>query len=220
MEGLLAKASEMGNSPQQIFMAFNNADIDFGTIPDENGEDALLTNGRYTSFMESADRKVRKAAFERLYQVYGKNKNMLAATFEANLKQAKFFSAARHYGSTLEQALAGGNIPLSVYTELIRAVHEKLPAMHQYVKLRRKLLGVNELHMYDVYAPLVRGVEKNILLRKPKNLYGAGWRFWEKSMEAFWKKVSCNHWIDVYENQGKRSGAYSWAPTARILMCF
>lgn len=210
MEGLLAKASEMGNSPQQIFMAFNNADIDFGTIPDENGEDALLTNGRYTSFMESADRKVRKAAFERLYQVYGKNKNMLAATFEANLKQAKFFSAARHYGSTLEQALAGGNIPLSVYTELIRAVHEKLPAMHQYVKLRRKLLGVNELHMYDVYAPLVRGVEKKYSFEEAKELVRSGLEVLGEEYGSILEEGFRNHWIDVYENQGKRSGAYSW----------
>lgn len=210
MEGLLAKASEMGNSPQQIFMAFNNADIDFGTIPDENGEDALLTNGRYTSFMESADRKVRKAAFERLYQVYGKNKNMLAATFEANLKQAKFFSAARHYGSTLEQALAGGNIPLSVYTELIRAVHEKLPAMHQYVKLRRKLLGVDELHMYDVYAPLVRGVEKKYSFEEAKELVRNGLEVLGEEYGSILEEGFRNHWIDVYENQGKRSGAYSW----------
>ena len=210
MEEVLAKAGEMGNSPQQIFMAFNNADIDFGTIRDEQGEDAVLTNGRYTSFMESSVRRVRKDAFERLYRVYGQHKHMLAATFEANARQAAFFASMRHYGSPLEEALDGGNIPVSVYTELISAVHEKLPAMYRYVKLRRRALGVEELHMYDVYAPLVKNVDQSYSYEEARELVRQGLSVLGEDYVQILEEGFQNRWIDVYENRGKRSGAYSW----------
>ena len=210
LEGVLAKAKELGNSPQQIFMAFNNADIDFGTIQNEAGEETALTNGRYTSFMESENREVRRAAFQRLYQVYGKHKNMLAATFEANLKQARFFSSMRQYPSPLEEALDGGNIPAAVYTELIRAVHEKLPAMYRYVRLRKRLLGTEELHMYDVYTPLVKGAEKKYYFEDAKTLVKEGLAVLGEDYGKILEEGFQNRWIDVYENRGKRSGAYSW----------
>lgn len=210
LEGVLAKAKELGNSPQQIFMAFNNADIDFGTIQNEAGEETALTNGRYTSFMESENREVRRAAFQRLYQVYGKHKNMLAATFEANLKQARFFSSMRQYPSPLEEALDGGNIPAAVYTELIRAVHEKLPAMYRYVRLRKRLLGTEELHMYDVYTPLVKGAEKKYSFEDAKTLVKEGLAVLGEDYGKILEEGFQNRWIDVYENRGKRSGAYSW----------
>lgn len=210
LEGVLAKAKELGNSPQQIFMAFNNADIDFGTIQNAAGEETALTNGRYTSFMESENREVRRAAFQRLYQVYGKHKNMLAATFEANLKQARFFSSMRQYPSPLEEALDGGNIPAAVYTELIRAVHEKLPAMYRYVRLRKRLLGTEELHMYDVYTPLVKGAEKKYSFEDAKTLVKEGLAVLGEDYGKILEEGFQNRWIDVYENRGKRSGAYSW----------
>lgn len=210
LESVLAKAKELGNSPQQIFMAFNNADIDFGTIQNEAGEETALTNGRYTSFMESENREVRRAAFQRLYQVYGKHKNMLAATFEANLKQARFFSSMRQYPSPLEEALDGGNIPAAVYTELIRAVHEKLPAMYRYVRLRKRLLGTEELHMYDVYTPLVKGAEKKYSFGDAKTLVKEGLAVLGEDYGKILEEGFQNRWIDVYENRGKRSGAYSW----------
>ena len=210
LEGVLAKAKELGNSPQQIFMAFNNADIDFGTIQNEAGEETALTNGRYTSFMESENREVRRAAFQRLYQVYGKHKNMLAATFEANLKQARFFSSMRQYPSPLEEALDGGNIPAAVYTELLRAVHEKLPAMYRYVRLRKRLLGTEELHMYDVYTPLVKGAEKKYSFEDAKTLVKEGLAVLGEDYGKILEEGFQNRWIDVYENRGKRSGAYSW----------
>ena len=122
-------------------MAFNNADVNFGTILDEKGEETALTHGRYTMFLESADRRVRRDAFQKLYQTYENHKNMLAATFTANLKQAGFFAAMRNYASAQEAALDGGNIPLQVYSRLIEAVHEKLPEMYRYVKLRKKTAG-------------------------------------------------------------------------------
>ena len=210
LEGGLAKAKELGNSPQQIFMAFNNADIDFGTIQNEAGEETALTNGRYTSFMESENREVRRAAFQRLYQVYGKHKNMLAATFEANLKQARFFSSMRQYPSPLEEALDGGNIPAAVYTELIRAVHEKLPAMYRYVRLRKRLLGTEELHMYDVYTPLVKGAEKKYSFEDAKTLVKEGLAVLGGDYGKILEEGFQNRWSDVYEKRGKRSGAYSW----------
>ena len=174
------------------------------------GRRRALTNGRYTSFMESENREVRRAAFQRLYQVYGKHKNMLAATFEANLKQARFFSSMRQYPSPLEEALDGGNIPAAVYTELIRAVHEKLPAMYRYVRLRKRLLGTEELHMYDVYTPLVKGAEKKYSFEDAKTLVKEGLAVLGEDYGKILEEGFQNRWIDVYENRGKRSGAYSW----------
>ena len=160
--------------------------------------------------MESENREVRRAAFQRLYQVYGKHKNMLAATFEANLKQARFFSSMRQYPSPLEEALDGGNIPAAVYTELLRAVHEKLPAMYRYVLLRKRLLGTEELHMYDVYTPLVKGAEKKYSFEDAKTLVKEGLAVLGEDYGKILEEGFQNRWIDVYENRGKRSGAYSW----------
>ena len=210
MEGVLARAGELGNSPQQIFMAFNNTDIDFGTILDENDEEAVLTHGRYVTFMESRDRRVRKEAFQKLYETYGKHKNMLAATFAANLKQARFFASLRRYPSTLEAALDGGNIPVTVYHRLIEAVHDSLPAMYDYVALRKRLLKLDELHMYDVYVPMIERPEKEISFSEAREIVKSGLQVLGEDYTALLEEGFENGWIDVYENQGKRSGAYSW----------
>lgn len=209
-EQILAKAAEMGNAPQQIFMAFNNADIDFGKIKDEDGQEVPLTNGQYTSFMESDDRSVREVAFKRMYEVYGAHKNMLAATFGANLKQEQFFAGMRHYETTLQAALDGGNIPETVYDQLIEAVHNKLPAMYRYVELRKKMLGIEELHMYDVYVPMVRGGDKKISYDEAKSIVKDGLSVLGQEYVGLLEQGFEQGWIDVYENQGKRSGAYSW----------
>lgn len=209
-EQILAKAAEMGNAPQQIFMAFNNADIDFGTIKDAEGQEVPLTNGRYTSFMESEDRSVREAAFTRMYEVYGAHKNTLAATFGANLKQEQFFAGMRHYDTTLQAALDGGNVPQSVYDQLIEAVHNKLPAMYHHVNLRKKMLGLDEIHMYDVYVPMVRGGDKKISYDEAKAMVKEGLSVLGEEYIGLLEQGFEQGWIDVYENQGKRSGAYSW----------
>lgn len=209
-EQILARAAELGSAPQQIFMAYNNADIDFGKIEDEEGKKVVLSNGRYTSFMENESRKVRKAAFKRMYQVYGAHKNTLAAAFTANLKQDQFFAEMRHYDTTLAAALDGGNIPESVYSQLIEAVHEKLPAMYRYVKLRRKLLGLKKLHMYDAYVPMVQGGNRSISYDEAKALVKKGLAVLGDDYLALLDRGFSEGWIDVYENQGKRSGAYSW----------
>lgn len=210
MEAVLAKAEEMGNSPQQIFMAFNNADINLGTVLDEEGNEVILTHGRFSNFMESSDRRVRREAFSSLYQAYESHQNMLAATFSANLKQASFFAKMRKYPSVLAAELDGGNIPVSVYGQLIEAVHENLPAMYRYVALRKKLLGVDELHMYDVYVPMIEGMDKKISYEEAKEIVKKGLAVLGEDYTSLLEEGFTQGWIDVYENQGKRSGAYSW----------
>ena len=150
MEAVLAKAGEMASSPDQIFSAFSNADLRFQPVTDEEENQVPLSHGTFVGFLQSKDRRVRKEAFEKYYAEYEKHKNMLAATFGANLKQAAFFADVRKYPSALAASLDGGNIPVSVYDKLLEAIHAKMPAMYRYVALRKKLLGVDELHMYDV----------------------------------------------------------------------
>lgn len=210
MEGVLAKASQMGNGPQNIFQMFNNADLDFGMITDEDGQKVQLTHGRYIQFMESQDQKVRREAFESLYRAYGQFKNTLAAVFEANVTQELFFSRMRKYGSSLEAALDGGNIPLSVYDGLISQVHENLYRMHDYITLRKELLGLNELHMYDVYVPLVKQSRNHYTFEQAKEIVREGLAPLGADYQAILQEGFDGGWIDIYENQGKRSGAYSW----------
>lgn len=210
LETVMAKTQEMADGPQQIFMAFNNADAKFGTVTDADGKEVPLTAGSYGVLMESKDRSVRKEAFRKLYRVYEDHKNMLSATFSANLKQAQFYAGMRHYGSALEAALDGGNIPVSVYDNLIAAVHEKLPAMYQYMELRKKLLHLEDLHLYDVYVPLVERPEKEIPFEEAKKIVKEGLSVLGEDYVRLLEEGFDNGWIDVYENQGKRSGAYSW----------
>lgn len=210
LETVMAKTQEMADSPQQIFMAFNNADAKFGTVADADGKEVPLTAGSYGVLMESKDRSVRKEAFRKLYRVYEDHKNMLSVTFSANLKQAQFYAGMRHYGSALEAALDGGNIPVSVYDNLIAAVHEKLPAMYQYMELRKKLLHLEDLHLYDVYVPLVERPEKEIPFEEAKKIVKEGLYVLGEDYVRLLEEGFDNGWIDVYENQGKRSGAYSW----------
>ncbi|MGI6007958.1 MAG: oligoendopeptidase F [Ruminococcus sp.] len=210
MEGVLARASRMGNAPQNIFQMFNNADLDFGMITGENGERVQLTHGRYIQFLESRDRRVRKEAFETLYKGYEQFKNTLAAVFDANVSQELFFSRMRKYDSSLEAALDGGNIPVSVYNGLIQEVHHNLWRMHDYVTLRKQLLGVEELHMYDVYVPLAEQSEVHYTFDQAKEIVKAGLEPLGEDYLAILQEGFDNGWIDVYENQGKRSGAYSW----------
>ena len=160
MEELLAGAAEVAEGPKDIFMMFNNADIKFPVIAGEDGEPVEITHGKYVKLLESQDREVRKAAFMGLYETYGKFKNTLAATYCANVKQAGFFAKARKYESSLNDALDGSAIPVEVYDSLIESVHAHLPALHEYVKVRKEKLGVEELHMYDLYVPMVGESDK------------------------------------------------------------
>lgn len=210
LEGVLAKAGELGQSPQTIFSMFNNADLKFGTIRDENGTEQELTHGRYVQFLESRDRQVRQEAFFTLYKAYDAFRNTLAATFSASVKKELFFARMRNYESSREAALDGAHIPVSVYDQLIQTVHSHLPAMYRYVQLRRKALGVQKLHMYDLYVPLAENPGRTYTFDQAKELVKKGLAPLGEEYIRLLEDGFSNGWIDVYENQGKRSGAYSW----------
>lgn len=209
-ERLLAMAGQVTASPNEIFSKFNNADVKFGTILDEDGNEVELTNGRYSVFMESNNRSVRENAFKALYRQYGNFKNTLAATYYANVKQACFYAKARKYDSTLQMYLSGSFIPEKVYHNLIETVHNNLDKMHAYVSLRKQVLGVDELHFYDIYAPMVSDITMKIPYEEAKDialkaLAPLGEEYLSKVKEGFE-----SGWVDIYENTGKRTGAFSW----------
>ena len=210
VEELLASVGELSEAPKDIFTMFNNADIRFPEITGEDGKPVEVTHGRFISMLQSRNRQVRKDAFQALYRVYGKYRNTLAAAYRANVKQGTFYARVRRYGSDLEAALDGSHIPVAVYDHLIEAVHESLPQMHRYVELRRKLLGVEELHMYDLYVPVVVDADQRIPFERAKEMVLEGLEPLGEEYQRLLREGFEHRWIDVYENQGKRSGAYSW----------
>ena len=210
IEELLADAGEMATSPDNIFSKFNNADIKFPEIKDDKGNMVRITHGRFIRFLESSDRRVREEAFKGVYEVYEGFKNTLAATFSSNVKQELFFSGARNYGSNLEMALDDVNVPVDVYTNLVDAVHDNIGLMHRYVRLRKKLLGVDELHMYDLHTPIVQNAKIEIPFDEAKKIVAEGLKPLGEEYQAILQEGFNNRWIDIYENENKRSGAYSW----------
>ncbi len=210
MEAVLADVSDMSENISNIFSMFNNADVKFPSIKGKDGEEIPVSHGRYSLLMESRDRDVRKEAFSSIYSQYGQYRNTLAATYSANLKSSAFFAKMRRYDSALAMALDGGEIPVSVYTQLIDTVHENLPLMYRYVALRKKALGVDELHMYDLYAPMVDEVSMKIPFEEAKEIVKKGLEPLGEEYIQVLSEGMDGGWIDVYENQGKRSGAYSW----------
>ncbi len=209
-EHLLAKTAELGGAPQQIFTMLNDADIRFPSIHTADGEELELTKGRYITFLESPDRTIRQQAFQNLYSVYMAQKNTLAATYAASVKSDVFFAEARSYGSAMEMALADDNIPLSVYDTLIDTVHQNLPLLHRYVSLRKRELGVDELHMYDLYVPLVPDADIKIPYAEAKKTVTEALAVMGEAYGNALTHGMESGWIDVYENKGKRGGAYSW----------
>lgn len=161
-EALLAEASEVMGSPSNTFGMLNNADLEFPSIKDENGEEVEITHGRYIRFLESEDRRVREDAFKAVYQTYGSFKNTFSSTLSGNIKKDNFNARVRKYDSARHAALAANNIPESVYENLVNTVNDNLHLLHRYVKLRRKVLGVDKLHMFDLYTPLVKNVKMEI----------------------------------------------------------
>ncbi len=210
IEELLAGVSEIAEAPSDIFAMFNNADIKFADICDENNEKVPLTHGRYNLFLQSRDRNVRKSAFESMYTVYAAYKNTLAAVFRANVKKHCFFAKARKYESGLHYSLADANIPVSVYEKLIEAVHDNIGLLHRYIGIRKKTLDLSELHMYDLYVPMVQNVDMKIDYEEAKKIVLRGLMPLGEEYQSLLQKGFNEGWIDVYENEGKRSGAYSW----------
>jgi oligoendopeptidase F len=209
-EQLLAMAGEMANSPASIFGMINNADIKFPTIIDENGKEIEVTKGRYIPFMESSDRRVRKDAFDALYSTYKKQINTIASTLSANVKANIFNAKARKYSSAREASLFSDNVPVSVYDNLIDAVHNNMHLMHRYVSLRKKMLKLDELHMYDLYTPIINEIKMEIPFERSVETVKKGLEVLGSQYMSDLKCGLTSSWIDVYENEGKRSGAYSW----------
>lgn len=208
-EKLLAAAGEMANAPDTIYGMFNDADVTFPDAVDSEGNRHPLSQGTFISYMESPDRALRKSAFENLYHTYGSYKNTIAAVLSAQVKQLQFFAQARKYGSSLDASLDATNVPTAVYTNLIEAVHKNMDKMYRYVDLRKKLLGVDELHFYDVYTPLVDDVDKKANIEDAKKLVLEAVKPLGEEYGKVLKQGFESRWIDVYENAGKRSGAYS-----------
>ena len=208
-EKLLAAAGEMSNAPDDIYGAFADADITFADAVDSQGNKHPLRQGNFVSYEESPDRQLRKSAYENLYDSFANYKNSAAAMLNAQNKQLKFFAEARKYPNAFEKALDRTNVPTSVYLNLIEAVHQNLDKMHRYVRLRKKLLGVDELHFYDIYTPLIADVDKHIPFAESKQTVYDALAPLGEDYRAILKEGFESRWIDVYTNEGKRSGAYS-----------
>ncbi len=211
-ENILAQLSEVTGATSDIFKMLNNADLSFGTVVDEEGDTVNLTHGNYITFMESHNRDLRKAAFSNMYEAYKSHINTIATTYNYNTKNDVVSARIRKYSSARAAALSSGNIPEEVYDNLIAVVHEYLPVLHRYIELRKKVLGVDELKMYDVYVPLVELPKNDLdipyeeaLEIMKKGLAPLGDEYIEQLMRG-----TKEGWIDVYENQGKTSGAYSF----------
>lgn len=209
-EQLLAMAGEIANSPASIYNMINNADIKFPAIKDENGQDIEVTKGRFVPLLESSDRRVRKDVFDALYSTYKKQINTLASTLGANVKANIFKARARKYSSAREASLFADNVPLSVYDNLIKAMHDNMGLMHRYVSLRKKMLQLDELHMYDLYTPIVKEVKMEIPYEQAVETVKKGLKVLGSQYMSDLEGGLTSGWIDVYENEGKRSGAYSW----------
>ncbi|MFZ5634009.1 MAG: oligoendopeptidase F [Bacillota bacterium] len=211
-ELIIARAGEVTTAPANIFRMINNADITFPTIRDEEGREVEVTHGRYIQLMESRDRRVRRDAFTALYSSYRKLQNTLVTTLGSSVKKDIFYAGVRKFPSALEASLFADNISPEVYDNLIRTVRRTLGAMHRYVALRKKLLGLEDLHMYDLYVPIVKDVKWEIPYPEAVELVRAGLAPLGADYGEIVARGFDTGWVDVYENRGKTSGAYSWGP--------
>lgn len=222
MEELLARSYEATQGASQIFTMFNNADVKFPAITGEHGQEIRITHANYISLMEHKDRRIRKDAFMALYGVYHQFQNTLAAAFSSNVKQSVFYSRARGYASSRQHSMAENEVPELVYDNLLAAVKKNLPLLHRYVKIRREALGLDEIHMYDLYTPMVTpphmpfaegtvsGANRTYTFEEAKSMVEEGLAPLGEEYLGILRQGFENRWIDVYENEGKRSGAYSW----------
>ena len=208
-EALLAGASEIAGAANKTGSAFRNADLKFPDVQDGEGNTRQLTQGSYIPYVESADRVLRKNAFEGLYHTFEGFKNTTASLLDAQMRQLKFFAGARKYGSSLEASLSRTEVPVEVYHNLIKTVHDNMGLMHRYMALRKKLMGLDELHMYDIYPTLVGEAEADISFEEAKETVLKALAPMGEKYVSVVKKAFEERWLDVYENEGKRGGAYS-----------
>lgn len=210
MEELLASASDCLDAPSAIHNMLTNADMTFGKIKDEEGNEVELTEGNYSSFIRSKDRNLRKTAFEKLFGEYEKFKNTLATSLTASIKTFNFNSKVRKYENALEASLKPNNIPLDVYKNAIKVMNDNVSSLHRYVKIKKKLLNLDEIHMYDLYVPVIETQKEKVDFNDGvKIVIEALKPLGDEYLEIFKDGIN-DGWIDIYENKGKRGGAYSW----------
>jgi oligoendopeptidase F len=209
-EKLLAESGEIADAAGSIFGMLDNADIRFPSILDENEEEVELTKGRYSRFLESKDRRVRQDAFGALYDTYAKFRNTLGAMLNASVKTDIFYARARKFDSALQASLDDDNIPVAVYERLIEAVHRFLPSLNRYLKLRKQLLNLPDLNMYDLYAPLIPEYQRNVEYEEAKGMVLEALKPLGKEYCQLAARGFSEGWIDVCESIGKTSGAYAW----------
>jgi len=210
IEAIMANANEAISGPSNIYNMLASADLKFGTVVDDKGNTVEITQGRYSSLMENRDRRVRKDTFETYYKSYWALKNAFATMLNASIKNDIFVARTRKYDSALDMALANYNIPRSVYEQLISTVGEYLPVLHRYYALRKKVLGLDELHLYDLFVPIVDEANTDVSYEDAKKKLAEGLAPLGKDYLAAMSKGMESGWVDVYENEGKESGAYAW----------
>ena len=208
-EALLSAAGTMGAAPSAVFELLSGADLKFPEAEDARGVAHPVTNGGFATLMQNPDRVLRDHAFHGFFRVWLGMKNTAAALLNAQHKQLKFFADARRYGSSREASLDGSNVPAAVYDNLIAAVHENLPTLHRYMALRKRVMGLDELHMYDIYASLVPAAETVIPYEEAQKTVKEALSVLGEDYVAVLQQAFDEGWIDVYENVGKRAGAYS-----------
>lgn len=208
-EALLARAEELAVQPTNIFSMFDDADLTFDDAVDSEGKTHKLTSGSFVPLLMDADRVLRESAFKQLYSRFGEFRNTSAAILTSQVKNLQFFSSSRKYASSLEAALAENEIPVEVYNNLIDAVHQNFPAFYKYVDLRKRVMGLDELHFWDVYTPLVDDVDMKFTYEEACDLIVKALAPMGEEYVNLVKKGLESRWVDVYETPGKRSGAYS-----------
>ena len=208
-EALLARAEELAVQPTNIFSMFDDADLTFDDAVDSEGKSHKLTSGSFVPLLMNADRVLRESAFKQLYSRFGEFRNTSAAILTSQVKNLQFFSSSRKYASSLEAALAENEIPVEVYNNLIDAVHQNFPAFYKYVDLRKRVMGLDELHFWDVYTPLVDDVDMKFTYEEACDLIVKALAPMGEEYVSLVKKGLESRWVDVYETPGKRSGAYS-----------
>lgn len=209
-EKIISMVGMISDNFKTTFSMFDNADIEFKSIIDEDGKSAPMSHGNYSLYMQSADRLVRKRAFNAMFTPYKKHINTIAAIYNGNLKKDNFYAKVRGFNSALEYSMFSENISATVYTNLINAVHNAIPALNDYLKIRKRGLGLNILHCYDLYTPFTKGggLKKNY--EEAKQLVLDALKPMGEEYQGLLKKAFSDRWIDVYESKNKRSGAYSW----------
>ena len=210
VESVLASVSDCLGAPENIYSMLTNSDMTFGEIVDESSRKVELTEGNYISFIKSKDRKVREAAFKLLFGTYKKYENTLATSLTSSIKNFVFESKTRKYNSSLEASLKPNNIPVEVYYNALKTVDENMDALHRYVRIKKKLLNLEEIHMYDLYVPVIECKKEHLEYKDAISLAEEGLKPLGKEYLDIFNEGINEGWIDVYENKGKRSGAYSW----------